>query len=167
LRLSLVTLSGCFVSGYVRFRKISVNQINKKTGHRVKYLKVDTDTYVEVSKEELENKTADFEPKKFEDHYEAALAELINAKRNGRMIGRQSPGRARTMSSILWTRSGRASVARRQATARNRGRRSRGKRKCSCRSKESAELNVHRDAERQASGFGSRHACLNSPSAFR
>ena len=54
--------------------KISFNQINKKTGHRVEYLKVDadtgeevsndeiikgykvdTDTYVEMSKEELEN----------------------------------------------------------------------------------------------------------------
>ncbi len=66
--------SGRFVSDHVRVRKISFNQINKKTGHRVKYLKVDadtgeevsndeiikgykvdTDTYVEMSKEELEN----------------------------------------------------------------------------------------------------------------
>lgn len=30
---------------------------------------------------------ADFEPEKFEDHYEAALTELINAKRNGKTIG--------------------------------------------------------------------------------
>jgi len=54
--------------------KISFNQINKSTGHRIKYVKVDadtgeevsneditkgykvdTDTYVEVSKEELDN----------------------------------------------------------------------------------------------------------------
>ncbi len=54
--------------------KISFNQLNRKTGHRVKYAKVDadtgeevpnedivegykidTDTFVEVSKEELEN----------------------------------------------------------------------------------------------------------------
>jgi DNA end-binding protein Ku len=29
---------------------------------------------------------ADFEPEKFDDHYEEALAELINAKRNGKTI---------------------------------------------------------------------------------
>jgi DNA end-binding protein Ku len=29
----------------------------------------------------------EFEPEKFEDHYEAALAELINAKRNGKTVG--------------------------------------------------------------------------------
>ena len=67
-------LSGRSVSGHIRFRKISFNQINKKTGHRIRYLRVDAesgeevpseeivkgypvdrDTYVEVSKEELEN----------------------------------------------------------------------------------------------------------------
>jgi DNA end-binding protein Ku len=31
-------------------------------------------------------KAADFEPEKFEDHYESALTELINAKRNGKTI---------------------------------------------------------------------------------
>lgn len=44
-------------------------------------------------------KAADFEPEKFEDHYEEALTELINAKRNGRTIG-PSPGPAARM---LWT----------------------------------------------------------------
>jgi DNA end-binding protein Ku len=67
-------LSDPFVSGHCRFREISFNQINKNTGHRIKYtridaetgeqvpnedivrgFKVDTDTYVEVTKEELEN----------------------------------------------------------------------------------------------------------------
>ncbi len=32
-------------------------------------------------------KAADFEPEKFEDHYEEALTELINAKRQGKAIG--------------------------------------------------------------------------------
>ena len=60
--------------GDVKSEKISFNQINRKTGHRIKYqkvdadtgeevsnediikgYKVDTDTYLEVSKEELEN----------------------------------------------------------------------------------------------------------------
>jgi DNA end-binding protein Ku len=31
-------------------------------------------------------KAADFEPERFEDHYEKALTELINAKRNGRTV---------------------------------------------------------------------------------
>jgi DNA end-binding protein Ku len=67
-------LSDRFVSGHRRFGEISFNQINKNTGHRIKYtridaetgeevsnedivrgFKVDTDTYVEVTKEELEN----------------------------------------------------------------------------------------------------------------
>jgi DNA end-binding protein Ku len=70
LRLSLVT---CPVATSDS-EKISFNQINKNTGHRIKYtrvdaetgeevpsedivkgFKVDTDTYVEVTKEELEN----------------------------------------------------------------------------------------------------------------
>jgi DNA end-binding protein Ku len=74
LRLSLVT---CPVAPYPATsdsEKVSFNQINRNTGHRIKYsrvdsdtgeevasedivkaFKVDTDTYVEVSKEELEN----------------------------------------------------------------------------------------------------------------
>ncbi|WP_457825359.1 Ku protein, partial [Staphylococcus aureus] len=54
--------------------KVSFNQVNRKTGHRIKYLKVDadtgeeveaedimkgfkvdTDSYIEIEKEELEN----------------------------------------------------------------------------------------------------------------
>jgi DNA end-binding protein Ku len=33
--------------------KISFNQINKKTGHRIRYLKVDADTGEEVSNEDI------------------------------------------------------------------------------------------------------------------
>src|ERR1019366_6572388 len=35
--------------------KVSFNQINRKTGHRIKYLKVDTDSYIEITKDELDN----------------------------------------------------------------------------------------------------------------
>ncbi len=207
LRLSLVTCPVALYPATSDSEKISFNQINRKTGHRIKYAKVDadtgeevsnddimkgykvdTDTYIEVSKDELENialestrtidinefvpkrdidpryliliretirnmdmvaigrvvltsrehiialepldnglmgtllrypyevrdekeyfdeiqdvkvtkdmldlanhivtqKTAEFEPEKFEDHYEEALAELINAKRQGKTIG--------------------------------------------------------------------------------
>jgi len=179
LRLSLVTCPVALYPATSDSEKISFNQINRTTGHRIKYMKVDadtgeevssddimkgykvdTDTYIEVSKDELENialestrtididefvpkpsidprylirpyylvpdgkvghdpyevrdekeyfdgiqdvkvtkdmldlakhivnqKAATFEPEKFEDHYEEALTELINAKRQGKTIG--------------------------------------------------------------------------------
>src|SRR6202790_2958100 len=74
LRLSLVTCPVALFPATSDSEKISFNQINKNTGHRIKYMKVaadtgeevtsdditkgykvDTDTYVEVSKDDLEN----------------------------------------------------------------------------------------------------------------
>ena len=74
LRLSLVTCPVALYPATSESEKISFNQLNRKTGHRIKYAKVDadtgeevanedivkgykvdTDTFVEVSKEELEN----------------------------------------------------------------------------------------------------------------
>jgi DNA end-binding protein Ku len=74
LRLSLVTCPVALFPATSDSEKISFNQINKNTGHRIKYMKVnvdtgeevasddiikgykvDTDSYVEVSKDELEN----------------------------------------------------------------------------------------------------------------
>src|SRR6516164_10003063 len=74
LRLSLVTCPVALYPATSEADKISFNQINKNTGHRIKYLKVDadtgeevasedivkgykvdTDTYVEVTNEELDN----------------------------------------------------------------------------------------------------------------
>jgi len=74
LRFSLVTCPVALYPATSDSEKISFNQINKNTGHRIKYtrvdaetgeevpsedivkgFKVDTDTYVEVTKEELEN----------------------------------------------------------------------------------------------------------------
>jgi DNA end-binding protein Ku len=74
LRLSLVTCPVALFPATSDSEKISFNQINKKTGHRIRYLRVDAesgeevpseeivkgypvdrDTYVEVTKEELEN----------------------------------------------------------------------------------------------------------------
>jgi DNA end-binding protein Ku len=72
--LSLVTCPVALYPATSDSEKVSFNQINRNTGHRIKYsrvdadtgeevasediakaFKVDTDTYVEVSKEELEN----------------------------------------------------------------------------------------------------------------
>jgi DNA end-binding protein Ku len=74
LRLSLVTCPVALYPATSESEKISFNQLNKQTGHRIKYLKVDADTgeevpnedivkgyaldketFIEVSKEELEN----------------------------------------------------------------------------------------------------------------
>jgi DNA end-binding protein Ku len=74
LRLSLVTCPIALYPATSESEKISFNQLNRKTGHRIKYskvdadtgeevanedivkgYKVDTDTFVEVTKEELEN----------------------------------------------------------------------------------------------------------------
>ena len=78
LRLSLVTCPLALYPATSDTEKISFNQINRNTGHRIKYLKVDadtgeevssdniikgykvdTDTYIEVSKDELENIAVD------------------------------------------------------------------------------------------------------------
>src|ERR1700761_500463 len=74
LRLSLVTCPVALYPATSDTEKVSFNQINRKTGHRIKYMKVDadtgeevgnedivkgykvdTDTYIEVTKEELED----------------------------------------------------------------------------------------------------------------
>jgi non-homologous end joining protein Ku len=39
---------------------------------------------LDLAKHIVSQKTSTFEPEKFEDHYEEALTELINAKRNGK-----------------------------------------------------------------------------------
>src|SRR5579872_2954768 len=78
LRLSLVTCPVALYPATSESEKISFNQLNKQTGHRIKYVKVDADTgeevpnedivkgyaldnetFIEVSKEELENVALD------------------------------------------------------------------------------------------------------------
>ncbi|WGS18313.1 MULTISPECIES: Ku protein [unclassified Bradyrhizobium] len=74
LRLSLVTCPVALYPATSDTEKVSFNQINRKTGHRIKYAKVDaetgeevasedimkgykvdTDTYIEITKEELDD----------------------------------------------------------------------------------------------------------------
>jgi DNA end-binding protein Ku len=74
LRLSLVTCPVALYPATSDAEKVSFNQINRKTGHRIRYVKVDaetgdevgnedivkgykvdTDTYIEVTREELED----------------------------------------------------------------------------------------------------------------
>src|SRR5207244_897046 len=53
LRLSLVTCPIALFPATSESEKISFNQINKKTGHRIRNLKVDADTGEEVSNEDI------------------------------------------------------------------------------------------------------------------
>jgi DNA end-binding protein Ku len=45
-----------------------------------------TKDMLDLAKHIVSQKAADFEPERFEDHYEEALTELINAKRQGKTI---------------------------------------------------------------------------------
>jgi len=53
LRLSLVTCPVALYPAASDSEKISFNQINRKTGHRIRYLKVDADTGKEVTSEDI------------------------------------------------------------------------------------------------------------------
>lgn len=53
MRLSLVTCPVALYPATSEAEKISFNQLNRQTGHRIKYLKVDADTGDEVSNEDI------------------------------------------------------------------------------------------------------------------
>src|SRR5580692_8665377 len=53
LRLSLVTCPVALYPATSESEKISFNQLNRQTGHRIKYMKVDADTGQEVANEDI------------------------------------------------------------------------------------------------------------------
>jgi DNA end-binding protein Ku len=60
-----------------------------------------TKDMLDLAKHIVNQKTADFELEKFEDHYEEALTELINAKRNGRTISAKPRPRADNVVNLM------------------------------------------------------------------
>lgn len=58
-----------------------------------------TKDMLDLAKHIVDQKTGTFEPEKFEDHYESALVELINRKRNGEMI--KAPAASRTSGNVI------------------------------------------------------------------
>jgi DNA end-binding protein Ku len=52
-----------------------------------------TKDMLDLAKHIVEQKSGSFEPEKFEDHYEAALVELINRKRSGMPLAPSKPSR--------------------------------------------------------------------------
>ena len=110
LRLSLVTCPVALYPATSESEKVSFNQLNRKTGHRIKYAKVDadtgeevdnedivkgykvdTDTFIEVTKEELENvaleSTRTIEIDEFVDR-----SEIDRAEQRGLDMGRGGDG---------------------------------------------------------------------------
>src|SRR6266480_176222 len=55
----------------------------------------------DLAKHIVSQKPADFEPDKFEDHYEEALTELINAKRNGKTVGQKPRPRGENVVDLM------------------------------------------------------------------
>jgi len=58
-----------------------------------------TKDMLDLAKHIVDQKTGKFEPEKFEDHYESALVELINRKRNGETI--KAPAASRTSGNVI------------------------------------------------------------------
>src|SRR6266550_2433731 len=63
-------------------------------------VKVTKDMF-DLAKHIVSQKPADFEPEKFEDHYEEALTELINAKRNGKTVGQKPRPRGENVVDLM------------------------------------------------------------------
>src|SRR3981189_3288348 len=60
-----------------------------------------TKDMLDLAKHIVRQKTAEFEPEKFEDHYEEALTELINAKRNGKTVGQKPRPRGENVVDLM------------------------------------------------------------------
>jgi DNA end-binding protein Ku len=57
-----------------------------------------------LAKHIVNQRAADFDPEKFKDHYEEALTELINAKRNGNTIAAKPRPRGENVVDLMETR---------------------------------------------------------------
>ena len=94
LRLSLVTCPVALYPATSESEKISFNQLNRKTGHRIKYAKVDADTGEEVANEDIVK------------GYKLDTDTFIEvARRNSRTSRWSRPARSRSTSSSTRTRS--------------------------------------------------------------
>jgi DNA end-binding protein Ku len=87
---------------------------------------------LDLAKHIVTQKASDFEPAKFEDHYEQALTDLINAKRSGQTIAAKPRPRGENVVDLMdaLKKSLAAGADRR---ARSRGRLPQAKRRCFCR----------------------------------
>src|ERR1700709_2409387 len=77
LRLSLVACPVALYPATSESEKVSFNQLNRKTGHRIKYAKVDADTGEEVANEDIDKRYK----VDTETFIEATTAQLENGTR--------------------------------------------------------------------------------------
>jgi hypothetical protein len=89
---------------------------------------------LDLARHIVNSKSAHFEPEKFEDHYEAALIDLINKKRAGQPITAKARPAARNVVNLMDAL--RASIGEAQASkpAKNAKRPPSDRRRCCCRS---------------------------------
>ena len=97
-----------------------------------------TKDMLDLAKHIVTQKAVTFEPAKFEDHYEEALTELINAKRNGKTVGQKPRPRGENVVGLM--DAPKKSLATEATTTKGKKpRKARPvRRKCCCQSKESA-----------------------------
>jgi DNA end-binding protein Ku len=79
LRLSLVTCPVALYPATSESEKISFNQLNRKTGHRIKYSKVDADTGEEVANEDIVKATR------------SIASSILKSPRTSLIISRSNP----------------------------------------------------------------------------
>jgi hypothetical protein len=93
-----------------------------------------TNDMLDLARHIVNSKSAHFEPEKFEDHYEAALIDLINKKRAGQPITAKARPAARNVVNLMDAL--RASIGEAQASklAKNPKRPPSDRRRCCCRS---------------------------------
>jgi hypothetical protein len=97
---------------------------------------------LDLAKHIVNQKASTFEPEKFEDHYEEALTELINAKRNGKTVGSKPRPKGENLMDALKRRSIHSSSS--GEGQKSRAKPPRVKKKCSSRSAASGPLRMRK-----------------------
>ena len=142
-----------------------------------------TKDMLDLAKHIVQQKSGHFDPAKFEDHYEAALTELINKKRNGERITSVSKPVSNDnvislMDALKRSISGKPAAAakargcrRSPPRARSRARRPPASARCCCRSPASApprrKKNARRRKSRRKRAQGRRASLLVVPATRR
>jgi DNA end-binding protein Ku len=94
-----------------------------------------TKDMLDLAKHIADQRAADFDPEKFEDHYEEALTELINAKRNGKTVAAKPRPRGENVVDLMDALKKSLASETAPPRARRPERHPPAKRRCSCRSR--------------------------------
>jgi DNA end-binding protein Ku len=121
-----------------------------------------TKDMLDLAKHIVNQKSGNFEPDKFEDHYETALIDLSNQKRAGEAIGPKERPKGDNvvdlMEALRRSVGGSApNAAAPKGPQRSRGRHRQVKRKCSCRSRARSGRSQDTRRNRRPEGIESRH----------